>query len=471
MPYAKSRKEEALNRAYTHVSSPRFGEGAQALTDTLIDKMGFEPDEAAEQLEVRQAALPGVDVQQDLWHRPPVMVETMDTAPDLSGLAAEVVAHVKVETQPDGTVTVVVEGDVPAELEERLLATATSTTQRESLRAAVHRQRLAHRKSQSPAQRGEIFAVPRLFIGVQEELELADEELILDLGEWTLTSCSPALSPSEFSIHETAERWEVDLKGERVVYKHLDQNTQLELGLLKLDWTDLALSRWLDKECCQLDVIQPVLLEFCRKVVVSLMESRGVALHDLLRFKYQLAKAIKQKVSSCRQEAYAQGYQTCLFGPEATVETSYIDGFAFNTRPYSPGWAYQGAYQFKKHFFSAVGELDNKGEEFECAQIIDTVPSVKYWVRNLAGRPQTSFWLPTSTDRFYPDFVCELKDGRVLVVEYKGAHIADTADSKEKRNVGALWSEKSHGKALFLMAEKRDADGRDVRAQISKLIG
>lgn len=46
---------------------------------------------------------------------------------------------------------------------------------------------------------------------------------------------------------------------------------------------------------------------------------------------------------------------------------------------------------------------------------------VKYWVRNLAVQPRTSFWLPTSTDRFYPDFVAELVDGRVLVMEYKGA--------------------------------------------------
>ena len=54
MPYAKSRSNDALNRAYTHVSSPRFGEGARQLTDTLIQKMGFEPDEAAAVVEQRQ---------------------------------------------------------------------------------------------------------------------------------------------------------------------------------------------------------------------------------------------------------------------------------------------------------------------------------------------------------------------------------------------------------------------------------
>jgi type III restriction enzyme len=63
MPYAEERNQPALNRAYTHVSSPRFGEGAKALTDTLVEKMGFEPDEAAGVIEQRQATLPGLDTQ------------------------------------------------------------------------------------------------------------------------------------------------------------------------------------------------------------------------------------------------------------------------------------------------------------------------------------------------------------------------------------------------------------------------
>ena len=118
-----------------------------------------------------------------------------------------------------------------------------------------------------------------------------------------------------------------------------------------------------------------------------------------------------------------------------------------------------------------VGELDSKGEEFECARLIDTLPQVKYWIRNLANRPQSSFWLPTSTDRFYPDFVAELHDGRIFVIEYKGALLADTPDTKEKRNIGQLWADKSGGKGLFLMAEKRDAQGRNTREQILGAIG
>ncbi len=470
MPYAESRSQEALNRAYAHVSSPRFGEGARSLADTLVQKMGFEPDEAAAAMEVRQAEMPGFESPGGLFDRTPILLETVETAPDLSGLDDEVTARVKVETRPDGTVTVAVTGDIPEVLEQRLAATV-KPERREALRASVHRHRVAYQNSISPAERGEAFAVPRLFLNVQGELQLAEEELILDLGGWTLNDRAAELSPAEFSIRETAERWEVDLYGDKVEYKHLDQNIQLEIGLLKLDWTDLQLSRWLDRQCRQPDITQPVLLEFCRRLVTSLVETRRLALNELVRFKYQLAKAVQQKIAAYRREAYAKGYQDCLFGPQAQIETGFADGFAFDKRPYPAAWFYKGPYRFQKHFFGGVGELDSKGEEFECARSIDTLPQVKHWIRNLATRPQTSFWLPTSTDRFYPDFVAELQDGRALVIEYKGGHLADTQDTKEKRNIGQLWAEKSGGKGLFLMAEKRDAQGRDTRAQINALCG
>jgi len=67
---------------------------------------------------------------------------------------------------------------------------------------------------------------------------------------------------------------------------------------------------------------------------------------------------------------------------------------------------------------------------------------------------------------FYPDFVAKLNDGRILVVEYKGGHLASADDAQEKQNIGALWEAKSGGKALFLMAVKVDDQGRNVERQI-----
>ena len=471
MPYAQNRSNEALNRAYTHFSCPRFGEAARQLHDTLVEKMGFEPDEADVNVMLRQTDIPGMR-NGDLFNRPPVLFQTLDSAPDLSSLAADVVSRVKVQECADGTVTVAIDGDIPDDLERVLLETAKTPERRETMRTAVQRHRIMRHNSLSPAMRGEKFAVPRLYLYVQGRFEFVEQELILDLGGWTLNGYPAELTPEEFSVHDTAERWEVDLKGEKLIYSHIDQGVQLELGLLKLSWTDMQLSRWLDKECRQSDITQPVLLEFCRKVIASLIEKRGIPLNDLLRFKFQLAKAVQQKIKAYRQQAYTHGYQTFLFGPKAQVETSFQDGFAFTKdRPYPYAGSYGGPYQFKNHFYGIIGELDSKGEEFECAKLIDTLPQVKHWIRNLAGRQQTSFWLPTSTDRFYPDFIAELKDGRVFVIEYKGAHLADTQDTKEKQNIGELWAAKSGGKGIFLMAEKQNAIGQSTRDQLVAAIG
>jgi type III restriction enzyme len=69
-----------------------------------------------------------------------------------------------------------------------------------------------------------------------------------------------------------------------------------------------------------------------------------------------------------------------------------------------------------------------------------------------------SFWLPTSTDKFYPDFIALLNDGRILAVEYKGEYLLSTDDTKEKQNIGEFWQEKSNGKCLFLICSKENLD-------------
>jgi len=48
---------------------------------------------------------------------------------------------------------------------------------------------------------------------------------------------------------------------------------------------------------------------------------------------------------------------------------------------------------------------------------------VQTWVRNLEREPKLSFWIQTSSDKFYPDFVVKLTNGKVLAIEYKGLNL------------------------------------------------
>ena len=46
-----------------------------------------------------------------------------------------------------------------------------------------------------------------------------------------------------------------------------------------------------------------------------------------------------------------------------------------------------------------------------------------------------------------------MQNGRILAVEYKGGPIADGRDSDEKKRIGQLWANRSHGKCRFVWVE------------------
>jgi len=88
-------------------------------------------------------------------------------------------------------------------------------------------------------------------------------------------------------------------------------------------------------------------------------------------------------------------------------------------------------------------------------------------VRNV-DRTYWSYWLPTATDRFYPDFIAELTDGRVLVIEYKGADRAENQENREKRNIGNRLAEVSDGRVLFWWAQ--DAPSGNLSSELTQLV-
>jgi len=174
-----------------------------------------------------------------------------------------------------------------------------------------------------------------------------------------------------------------------------------------------------------------------------------------------LRDEIEQRIQEHRNSERKTAFQALLF-PESPLTVSRERSINFKVMNYEPSWLYEGGFQFKRHYFcpkpgelretTPSGELT---EEFKCAQFIDGLSEVRFWVRNLP-RKSTSFRMQTSQDWFYPDFICQLTDGRVLVVEYKGGHLYDGVDAEEKRAVGAVWSSRSGGRCLFAMPTKGD---------------
>ena len=138
-----------------------------------------------------------------------------------------------------------------------------------------------------------------------------------------------------------------------------------------------------------------------------------------------------------------------MFEETDQLETRFDYAFEFKPGYYATNKPYQGRYKFSKHFYPMIDDLIEDSEEWQCAKLIDSHQKVKYWIRNLVKRESAAFRLPTATDWFYPDFVAELSDGRLLVVEHKGKGFATNDDSLEKKAVGECRQGKAGVDACF----------------------
>ena len=480
MPYAARRRLPDLNRAYAFVSEPSFGASAQALADRLV-AMGFEEDEAQQSIEPVQMEIDGSGglVVQHEERAPPfryVFAPNPDLASALRALGRGYGPGRGVVTvceTDDGAVEVSVAGRVDGALEDAILEAAPEAD-RMGFAEAVAEHRINLRDlPPPPAERGEALAAPRLMAAVQGTLELADTELFMERHDWSLLDHSPHMDEGEFTIRETARSFEIDLDGHRIAYHFASEEEQLALDVEVEGWTPEALVLWLDRQVRQPDVRQSELIRWLRDLVGHLVDTRGMRVPALMRAKFLLARKVRDRIEAIRRREREAVYQRCLFAPEARVEVSFDHAFAFREDVYRDQRRYRGRWKPRKHFLGAdrVPAFDgvDDGEEVRCAQALDSLPGLECWIRN-AARDPASFWLPTAAGRFYPDFVARLDDGRLLVVEYKGALLATEPETDEKRVVGALWQRESAGKCLFLMAEKTVA-GKDVRGQLTEKVG
>ena len=468
MPYAKRRSQPELNQAYAHVAVDTWMQSVSLIKDNLIG-LGFEQEEAesavntaAEQLSL----LPDNDT------KPPRPTTyslefhtdkepTFDTLPELPmGFDVK-------EDKANGGYVVRIQDVSESTLQS--IATNQSTVFHDAQDTATFfyaaQQRGVSFRPLSPSEKGVNFSVMQLCLDFGDGATVADKEDFLPSG-WKLTDF-PATLPA---FHHDAERrvYEFDVEGERITEQYAGKQQELALGH-STNWTvEMLIYRLLQKIDLP-DVSMDDAIEYLRRVIARLMEQEHVPLADLVRMRFQLQHALEDRIHELRTEAYDKGMQSVLFSEDNAARVTPDIFMTFQAGIYPTNRFYRGVKRFAKHFYPQIADMDSD-EEVLCAQCIDANPNVETWVRNIAKEPRYSFWLPTHADKFYPDFVAKLKDGRVAAIEYKGQHLMSNDDSKEKRLIGNLWAKKSGGRCLFLMATEKDEAGRSIDQQIDKLL-
>ena len=465
MPYARRRLSDALNKAYAHVSEPIFGQAASALADRLIQGMGFEALDVASMI-APQLPLSGVD--EGPLFRAPALPELPIDVPGRIDLHA--LDNVRVESIDRGT-RVVVTGHVSASLAERLTAAQRGAANKEKVGRAIEQHNAIVAAQTAPVSRGVTFApVPWLCYRSQGQLELVEREAVLE--DVDLDLLADKVSLPGFQIVEQAHAFEIYLDGAKVKVGQADAG-QLDLGALNTSVTEDDLVRWLDREVRQKDFVQSQLRAYLKATVAHLMNEQHISLSSLARARYQLARRIDARIEDLRAAAAVRQFRQLVLGGGWEVAADLSRSFAFLPGNYAVSATdrYRGKWRFDRHYYPVIAKLEDGTEEFKCAVVIDGHPKVKHWVRNLERDVPGAFWLPTSRGRFFPDFVCELTDGRIFVVEYKGEHLRNVPGEIEKDQVGRLWAERSGGKCVFLMAFEKDGQAGDMRGQLDAAIG
>lgn len=458
LPRAAWKKHDELNMAYAFATSASFSEVAKTLTDALVQS-GFERQEAKDLIIPGKTEQPELPFGQGMPFMGEVTV-TMPENPAIDKLSREIRKKIRFDENEKKLSFV---GAMSEEEREKIKAICNTDEGKAGVDQVffVSTGKNPEEEKRTPSEKQVPFIVPVLSIKQGSLFEQFEETHFLD-HPWELAKCDALLSEEEYSAKRPdAQSGEIDItENGRITAKFVSRlQRQMELFASDANWSVASLVLWLDRNILHTDISPEDSGIFLTRLVLALIEQRDMSLDQLVLDKYRLKKATEKKIDQHRQGTRNKVYQSLLFGEKAEVIVSPEICFSFPADPRKYGYskAYRGRYEFKKHYYPEIGDMEAQGEEFECAQFIDQLDEVEFWVRNPVRRPGHSFWLQTSTDKFYPDFVCKLKDGRVLVVEYKGAHLWNE-DSKEKKSLGELWAERSGRACLFIMPTERNYD-------------
>lgn len=437
----------ALDRAYAFVLSDNVVQTAMQLRDRMVETCGFDMHAAKDALRVRALAS-----QQGI----PFGRIRLTEAPALEQLPDSLRARVSYDPPSQ---TLEVAGTINERDATALREVVRNEPDRQAVEAFWEQERPVGVCARSLGEFAEPLRVPRLALVIGGRHTLFEPEE-LDEFSWNLDACDSALTPDEFGDDvRVGSAALIDLEGEAIVTASTGdvRLRQLELIGEGDDWSKVELARWLDVELHRDDTFlglsksesQP----WMHRVVNGLVDARRLSLPVVVRRRHELATVLRKRVAAHGRSQARAAAQMLIQTREGSVEVSPALVFQMNESDYAPYNLFEN-HRFSKHAFALVAQMN--GEEVECASKIDVHQIVRRWVRNTDRETQGGFWLPKSPGRFFPDFVAELNDGTILVVEYKMGKMANDPEELHKKAVGELWEARSSGRCRFAWVVDRD---------------
>lgn len=278
------------------------------------------------------------------------------------------------------------------------------------------------------------FLVPRLL--VRDPLRPSTWEPFRDThrlaNEWALTADAARLSPGEY---------QPGAAGPGLAEVDLDDDGTWSAAPLPVPLpessvaTPASLAAWVERRLWADDIRADELGTWVATALEHLLNQRGLPLSAIDHDRWHLATVLRERLDLLRENVARITTDRVLAQVQASPAT---DHFRFTTYP-ADGSADHG---LRRHAYPLIANFDSD-EERHAAEALDRHPRVVRWVRNPVG--DHGFALPrrplAGNRWFHPDLIAELTDGRLLLVEVKGAHLAATVDTQDKIDCATIWAQ------------------------------
>lgn len=244
----------------------------------------------------------------------------------------------------------------------------------------------------------------------------------------------------EFQVHyDNDGRAVIDIKGE-------DEWTRGAQMSLKLSYSDKNLTKqelvqWLDKKLRYTLLEKSDKVKFLEKAVEHQLKKHSLA--ELSVNRYVLAERTSEYIDTVL-ETYAKKRF------DARMKAKDISTKPFEKFPDTIALKQAVPQEFNRNYYEKIDKLNGEELGFVQRLDLDTLPNIKYWVRN---REKTDpFYIQGwKKGKFYPDFVAVTKKGNVVALEWKGEDRISNADTAYKVEIGEMWEKFGKGKLHFFL--------------------
>lgn len=244
----------------------------------------------------------------------------------------------------------------------------------------------------------------------------------------------------DFEVHyDNDGRAIIDIKED-------DEWTRGMQMFLKLRYSDKNFSKkelvlWLDKKLRFALIEKSDKMVFLEKAIDYQLKHHTLV--ELSVNRYVLADKLSKVINDILENYAKSQFDTYLKKNKITVK-------AFEEFPKSITLKFNIAQEFNKNYYDKVDKLNKEELTFLQRLDLDTLPNIKYWVRN-REKIDPFYIQGWKKNKFYPDFVAVTKRGSIIALEWKGEDRVSNEDTEYKNEIGELWAKLGKGKQHFFL--------------------